>query len=50
MIVPLYKNKGEWTEYKNYIVIDLLSMVGKVYVGISVDRFHRVSGVLIDDE
>ena len=50
MIVPLYKGKGERTECKNYRGIYLLSVVGKIYAGILVDRFHRVTGVLTDNE
>ena len=38
MIVPLYKGKGEGTECKNYRGISLLSVVGKVYEGILVDK------------
>ena len=34
VIVPLYKGKGERTECKNYR--GLLSVVGKIYVGILV--------------
>ena len=48
MIIALYKGKGERTECKNYI--SLLSMIGKIYAGILVDRVHRVTGGLIDDE
>ena len=50
MIVPLYKNKRKRTEYKNYRGISLLSLVGKIYTGILVDRVRRVTVVLIDDE
>ena len=50
LIVPLYKGKGERTEYKNYRGINLLSVVRKIYAGILVDRVHRVTGGLIDDE
>ena len=50
VIVPLYKGKRERTEYKNYRSISVLSVVGKIYAGIIVDRFCRVIGVLIDDE
>ena len=51
MIVPLYKEKGEMTQCKNYRGISLLSVVGKnIYVGILVDRVHTVTGGLIDDE
>ena len=36
-------------EGKNYRRISFLSVVGKIYAGILVDRFRRVTGVLIDD-
>ena len=36
VIVPLYKGKGERTECKHYRGISLLSVVGKIYVGIRV--------------
>ena len=48
--VPLYKSKGGRVECKNYRSISLLSMIGKIYVGILVERFRRVAGSLIDDE
>ena len=35
---------------KNYRGISLLSVVGKIYADISVDRVHSVTGSLIDDE
>ena len=35
---------------KNYRSISLLSVVGKIYAGILVDRVYRVIGGLIDDE
>ena len=50
MIAPLYRGKGESTECKNYRGISLLSMVGKIYGEILVDRICRVIGGLIDDE
>ena len=50
VIVPLYKDKGERTECKNYRGISLLSVVGKIYAGIIVDRVRRVTEGLIDDE
>ena len=50
VIVLLYKGKGERTVYKNYKGISLLSIVGKIYRGILIDRFHRETGVLINDE
>ena len=42
--------KGERTECKNYRSIGLLSMVGKITARVLVNRFHRVTGSLIDDE
>ena len=50
VIVPLYKVKGERNECKNYRGISLLSVVGKINSGILVDRVHRVTRGLIDDE
>ena len=50
VIVPLYKGKGERTKCKNYRGISLLSVVGKIYVEILVDRVHIVAGSLIEDE
>ena len=50
VIIPLYKGKGERTECKNYRNISLLSVVGKIYAWILVDRVLRVTGGLIDDE
>ena len=50
VIVPLYKGKGERTEFKNYRGISLLSVAGKIYAGVIVDRIRRVTGGLIDDE
>ena len=44
MIVPLYKGKGKRTECKNYRGISFLSVVGKIYKGILVDRVHRMIG------
>ena len=41
VIVPLYKGKGDGTECKNYKGISLLSVVGKIYARILVDRVHR---------
>ena len=50
VIVPLYKGKGERTECSNYKGISLLSVVGKIYIGILVDRIRKVTEGLIDDE
>ena len=33
VVVPLYKGKGERTECRNYEVISMLSVVGKIYAG-----------------
>ena len=43
MIVPLYKGKGERTECSNYRGINLLSVIGKIYAGILVDRVRKVT-------
>ena len=50
VIVPLYKGKGERNECKNYRGISLLSVVGKIYAGILIDKVRRVTWGLIDDE
>ena len=49
MTCPLYKGKGERSECKNYRGINLLSVAGKIYGGILVDRVRRLTGCLIDD-
>ena len=49
-IIPLYKDKGERTECKNYRGICFLSVAGKIYAGILVGRVCRVAGGLLDDE
>ena len=46
----MYRDKLERIECKNYRGISLLSVVGKMYVGILVDRVRIVTGSLIDDE
>ena len=43
VIVPLHKGKGERTECINYRGISLLSMVGKIFAAIVVDRVCRVT-------
>ena len=50
VILPLYKSKGERNEFKNYRGISLLSVVGKIYVGILVYRVCKVTGDLTDNE
>ena len=47
-IVPMFKDKGERTECCNYRGISLLSVDGKIYTGILVDRVHKVTEDLID--
>ena len=49
VVVPLYKGKGERSECKNYRGISLLSVVGKIYARVLVDRVRRVTEGLIDD-
>ena len=48
MIVPLYKDKGERTEYSNFRGINLLIVVGKMYLGILVDRVRKVTEGCVD--
>ena len=36
-IVPLFKGKGERTEWDNYRGISFLSVVGKIYAGMLLD-------------
>ena len=50
VIVPLYKGKGEKGNCRNYRGISLLSVVGKVYAGILVDRVRRVTEDMIGEE
>ena len=50
VIVALYKGEGERTECNNYGGISSLSVIGKIYEGILVDRVCRVTEGLIDDE
>ena len=50
MIVPLYKGKGDRTECSNYRGISLLSVVGKIYAGILVDRVCKETEGFIYNE
>ena len=50
LILPLYKGKVERTECSNYRGISLLSVVGKIYAWILVDKVRKVTESLIDDE
>ena len=45
MIIPLYKGKGERKECSNYRAI-----IGIIYAGNIVDRVHKVTEGLTDDE
>ena len=44
--ISMYKDKGERTECKNYRGISLLSVVGKIYVGILVDKSPVIEGLI----
>ena len=44
------KGKGEKTECRNYRDISLLSVSGKIYEGILVDRVPKVTEGSIDDD
>ena len=50
MIVLLYKGKGERTECSTYRGINSLILVGKIFAGILLDRVHKGTEGLIDDE
>jgi hypothetical protein len=50
VIVPLYKGKGDKGNCRNYRGISLLSVVGKIYAGILVERVRRVTEELIGEE
>lgn len=47
-MVPLYKNKRDKSESRNYnIVISLLSMIGKVHQEIIIDIVRMIIGKLL---
>ena len=50
VIVPLYKGKRKMTEFRSYRGVTLLSVVGKIYLGILVGRVRKVTEDLIDGE
>ena len=50
VIVPLYKGKGSKEECKNYRGISLLSVPGKVYARVVVDRLQKVTDDAIGEE
>ena len=37
----MHKCKAERTQWKNYLVISLLNMIGKMYARILIDRMHK---------
>ena len=45
VIVPMDKSKRERTKCSNYICVSLLSLVGKIYAEILVDRVRKVTKV-----
>ena len=45
VIVPMDKGKRERTKCSNYICVSLLSLVGKIYAEILVDRVRKVTKV-----
>ena len=49
-MVPIYKGKGERTECKNYRGISMLSIGGKVYGRVLVDRVVKETEGRISDE
>src|SRR5678815_4862183 len=50
VIVPLYKDKGDKGNCRNYRGISVLSVVGKIYAGILVERVRQVTEGLIGKE
>ena len=50
VIVSLYKDKGERREFSNYRGISLLSVVGKIYAGILVERVSKMTEGLIGNK
>ena len=50
IVVPLYKGKGDRNECKNYRGISLLSIAGKVYGRILIERVRALTEGMIGDE
>ena len=50
IVVPLYKGKGDRNECKNYRGISLLSIPGKVYGRILIERVRALTEGMIGDE
>ena len=50
MIVPLHKGKGEMIKCKSYRGISFLTVVGKIYADILIERIRSMIGGLIANE
>ena len=50
VIVKQHKSKGEKNKYKRYKDISLLSLLGKIYEGLLMNRVRRMTEGLTDDE
>ena len=50
VIVPFYKDKGDRLECKNYRAISLLSIPGKVYGTVLIERVSELTEGLIGEE
>ena len=50
IILPIYKGKGDRRECKNYRGISLLSIPGKVYRRILIEKVHSLTEGLIGQE
>ena len=50
MIVLLYRCTGEKTECSNYRGISLLSVVGKIYAGVLIDKVCKVTDLIEVEE
>ena len=50
IIIPLYKGKGNKRECKNSRGISILSVAGKVYGSILIERARRINDKMIGDE
>ena len=49
IIVPIYKGKGDRSECKNYRGISLLSIPGKVYGRILIEKVSSLTEGLIEE-
>ena len=50
VIVPFYKGKGDKMECKNYRGISHLSIPGKVYGRVLIERVHELNEGMIGEE